>query len=162
MNVRNRRSKLSNPRPSSAESGAALVVGMILLLILTLLAISGMSTSTTELVMAGNEQYQENAFQAAETGIERTVTTGNFNAVAEVIGAPVTLPSADRGCLSDPTRCPTYTATIRPRGASAPPPGYSLDQFSAENFEIESLGTSVRDATDTHIQGLFLIVPKAN
>jgi len=149
----------------TTQSGAALVVGMILLLILTLLAISGMSTSTTELVMAGNEQYQENAFQAAETGIERTISTGNFNAAAEVAGARITLPSADTGCLADPTnvdRCPTYTATIRPRGSSPPPPGYSLDQFSAENFEVESLGTSVRDATDTHIQGLFLIVPKAN
>jgi hypothetical protein len=63
---------------------------------------------------------------------------------------------------TDVTRCPTYQATVRPRGSSPPPPGYSLDQFSAENFEIQSLGTSVRDATDTHVQGLFLIVPKAN
>ncbi|HEY4644766.1 MAG TPA: PilX N-terminal domain-containing pilus assembly protein [Steroidobacteraceae bacterium] len=48
-----------------AERGAALVVGLVLLVILTLLAISGMNTATTELVMAGNEMYQENAFQAA-------------------------------------------------------------------------------------------------
>jgi Tfp pilus assembly protein PilX len=164
MNTRNRIHRLQQSA-RAAQRGAALVVGMILLLILTLLAISGMSTSTTELVMAGNEQFQENAFQAAETGIERTITTGNFNAVAEVPGAQITLPSADRGCLADPAnaqRCPTYTATVRPRGSSPPPPGYSLDQFNAENFEIESLGTSVRGATDTHVQGLFLIVPKAN
>jgi Tfp pilus assembly protein PilX len=165
MNARNRKSTLAHDRARAAERGAALVVGMILLLILTLLAISGMSTSTTELVMAGNEQFQENAFQAAETGIERTIATGAFDAAAEVVGARITLPSADAGCMADPTdvtRCPTYQATVRPRGSSPPPPGYSLDQFSAENFEIQSLGTSVRDATDTHVQGLFLIVPKAN
>lgn len=137
--------------PRAQQSGAALVVAMILLLILTLLAISGMSTSTTELQMAGNEQHSENAFQAAETGIERTISTGAFDATDEVDIPEVTLPNADR-----------YEATIRPRGLSLPPPGYSFDQFSAENFEIESTGHSVRDATDTHLQGLLLIVPKIN
>ena len=140
----------STPRPGSQQRGAALVVGMILLLILTLLAISGMTTSTTELIMAGNEEYHENAFQAAETGIERTIAAGTFDVAAEVVNPPVTLPNQD-----------TYATTVRPRGAGLPPPGYSLDQFSAENFEIESAGTSVRNASDTHIQGLFLITPKA-
>ena len=63
----------------TGQRGAALVVGMVLLVILTLLAISGMNTATTELLMAGNEKYQENAFQAAETGIERTMATAVFN-----------------------------------------------------------------------------------
>ena len=41
----------------NTERGAALVIGLVLLLILTLLAVTGMNTATTELVMAGNEQY---------------------------------------------------------------------------------------------------------
>jgi hypothetical protein len=48
------------------QNGAALVVGLLLLMVLTLLAISGMNTASLELVMAGNTQYQQNAFQAAE------------------------------------------------------------------------------------------------
>ena len=40
------------------QDGAALVVGLILLLVLTLLAVSGMTTASLELQMAGNEQYQ--------------------------------------------------------------------------------------------------------
>ena len=48
------------------QRGAALVVGLLLLLVLTILAISGMTTATLELQMAGNRQYQERAFQAAE------------------------------------------------------------------------------------------------
>lgn len=147
----NRNSPEARPGPRTRQAGAALVVAMILLIILTLLAISGMSTSTTELQMAGNEQYTENAFQAAETGIERTIANGAFDATDEVDIPVVTLPNNDR-----------YEGKIRPRGLSLPPPGYSLDQFSAENFEIESTGHSVRDATDTHLQGLFLIVPKSN
>ena len=41
---------------------------MRLLLVLTLLAVSGMNTSTLELRMTGNQQFTQNAFQAAETG----------------------------------------------------------------------------------------------
>jgi len=58
---------------SARQQGAALVVGLILLLVLTLLAISGMTTASLELQMAGNEQYQERAFQAADAGIELIV-----------------------------------------------------------------------------------------
>jgi len=134
------------------ERGAALVVGLVLLVILTLLAISGMNTATTELVMAGNEMYQENAFQAAETGIERTMATSAFNPVATPPADPpvVTLDNGD-----------AYTALVLPRGLSPPPPGYTIGEFSAEHFDIQSTGTSQRNASSTHTQGLFLVVPSA-
>src|SRR5688572_28202445 len=60
------------------QLGAALVVGLLLLLVITLLAISGMNAVSLELIMAGNEQYRQNAFQAAETGIERSLVGGAF------------------------------------------------------------------------------------
>ena len=52
------------------QEGAALVVGLVLLLVLTILAVSGVFTSTLELRMVRNSQSQERAFQAAEFGIE--------------------------------------------------------------------------------------------
>ena len=55
------------------ERGAALVVSLLLLSILTLLAISGLTAASLELRMAGNEQYLERAFQAADAGIERAI-----------------------------------------------------------------------------------------
>ncbi len=61
------------------QRGAALVVGLMLLLVLTLLAVTGMNTASTELIMAGNAQWQENAFQAAETGIEQAIRNATFN-----------------------------------------------------------------------------------
>ena len=79
----NRNTSVARPSPCARQAGAALVVAMILLIILTLLAISGMTTSTTELQMAGNEQYTENAFQAAETGIERTIANGAFDVYSQ-------------------------------------------------------------------------------
>ena len=52
------------------QGGAALIVGLVLMVLITALAISGMNTATTELAMARNDQIHEYAFQAAETGIE--------------------------------------------------------------------------------------------
>src|SRR2546423_4686161 len=60
------------------QRGAALVVALLLLLVITLLAVAGMNSAAVEFVMAGNEQHRQNAFQAAETGIEQTIVTGGF------------------------------------------------------------------------------------
>ncbi len=135
------------------QRGAALVVGMVLLVILTLLAISGMNTATTELFMAGNEKYQENAFQAAETGIERTMATAVFNPSAL---PPPDPPQIDLGDGNN------FVAVVAPRGSSPPPPGYTIGTFGAEHFEIQSTGNSLRNATSSHVQGLFVVVPTGN
>ena len=65
--------------PYSKQQGAALIVGLVLLVVITVLAISGMNTATTELAMARNDQNYENAFQAAETGLENALGQGLFN-----------------------------------------------------------------------------------
>lgn len=138
------------------QRGAALVAGLVLLLILTLLAISGMNTATTELIMAGNAQYQARAFQAAETGIERVIATGVFNPNPAVAPVPVTIafPDADPDTQDD-----AVTTTTAPRGSTLPPPGYSFGTFSSEHFEILSAGQSLRNASATHTQGLFVVAP---
>ena len=66
------------------QDGAALVVGLVLLVIVTVLAVSGMNTATTELAMARNDQNYENAFQAAETGLEQALAQGRFNTLSNV------------------------------------------------------------------------------
>ena len=66
------------------QDGAALVVGLVLLVVVTVLAVSGMNTATTELAMARNDQNYENAFQAAETGLEQALAQGLFNTLSNV------------------------------------------------------------------------------
>jgi len=147
-------------QPSIAgQSGAALVVGLILLVVLTLLAVSGMNTASTELRMAGNEQYRKRAFEASEAGIERSIAVGPFN--------PNAPPAAVAATPIDPAMPDDqYTLLITPAGSTAAPLGYSLKTFSAEHFTIQSQGTSFRQGTSyqnaaaTHLQGLFLVVPK--
>lgn len=55
--------------PRKAQGGMALIVSLLLLLILTVLAISMATTSTLQERIAGNAQQQNIAFQAAESGL---------------------------------------------------------------------------------------------
>ena len=66
-----------------------------------MLAISGMNTATTELAIARNNQNFENAFQAAETGLEQALAQGRFNTLASInftndINANDTVSATDR------------------------------------------------------------------
>jgi len=57
------------------QSGAALVVSLIILLLLTVLAISASNTSSLQERMAFNAQENNIAFQTAESGLASAVTT---------------------------------------------------------------------------------------
>lgn len=56
------------------QSGAALVIGLVILLVMTLLGVSSMNTTRTELKIAGNIQSHSTAFQTAEAGIQQLLT----------------------------------------------------------------------------------------
>lgn len=56
-------------RSRSRQGGAALVVGLVLLVVMTLLGISAMRDTTLEEKMAGNLRDSNLAFQAAETAL---------------------------------------------------------------------------------------------
>lgn len=141
------------------EDGAALVIGLLLLLILTILAISGMTTATLELQMAGNMQYKERAFQAAETGIEQAIATATFSTVTpHATAAPQDVAPADT------SNNDTYEFTMgfdQQTGTTiVPGGGYSLGTgFQAYHFNIESTGRSERGAEATHQQSVYIIGP---
>lgn len=134
------------------ERGAALVIGLILLLILTLLAVAGMNTASTELVMAGNEQYRRNATLAASAGVERAIS--RIGTVTTAVGAPpVVLPSTPmEGSETD-----RYSASTRFVGVERGLPQSSTDKFVGLHYVIESTGTSARNARDRQVQGLFVV-----
>jgi Tfp pilus assembly protein PilX len=148
---------MSGRHPKSAlgrrshERGAALVIGLIMLLMLTLLAVSGMNSASLEFIMAGNEQYRANAFQAAEAGIEQSMALGVFN------------PAAGQQNLNGaPTATDTWAVTIQPQLFGTPQPalwGNSWNSFSTYHFEIQSTGTGVRTSRAINTQGVAVISP---
>ncbi|MDH3647905.1 MAG: PilX N-terminal domain-containing pilus assembly protein [Gammaproteobacteria bacterium] len=55
------------------QSGAALIIGLILLMVLTILGVSGLSTATLEVAMADNMQRGQYVFQAAESALNSQI-----------------------------------------------------------------------------------------
>jgi len=77
-------------------------MGILLLLTLTILAVSGLAAAVLELRMAGNVQYQERAFQAAEYAIERALASPDLGTnytysspkVVPASGSPPSVPGS--------------------------------------------------------------------
>lgn len=51
------------------QSGAVLIIGLLILLVMTVLGITGMSTTSIQERMAGNDRDRQIAFQAAEAAL---------------------------------------------------------------------------------------------
>jgi len=142
------------PLPSR-QQGAALVIGLVLLLILTLLAVSGMSSSSMELVMAGNEQYRQKAFQASDTGLERALTV---------------LPTVKQSCTpvevfddkDEASKTGDYKVAAQYRGDGSPPSGYSLDQYTSIHYQVVSTGRSSRNTIAENTQGALIVQSKGS
>ena len=147
---------LEHHRQHNRQRGAALVIGLILLLIMTLLGVSGMNTASLELMMTSNEQFSENAFQASEVGIERVLAAGGFSTTG---GAVVTTANVGVGDSFTATTTFEIQTAVPPRVGSAFSRGVAGGGFAAYHFEIMSRGTSQRNALEQHTQGLYLIRP---
>jgi Tfp pilus assembly protein PilX len=78
------------------QRGATLIVTLVMLIMLTLFAISAMNTSTTNLQVVGNMQMRHEGLRATQEAIEATVSTMQFtatplDAIATPCGAQNTL-----------------------------------------------------------------------
>ena len=161
------------------ESGAALVVGLILLLVLTLLAISGMTTASLELQMAGNEQYQKRAFEAADAGVEQAMAAGvyNTNVTVGTYDNPAAInPVPERGAgqpiancdeVDSPTdaeQCEYFLRFDQQSGQTVVPGGgYSIGTgFEAYHFVIDSYGVAERGGSAEHRQSFYVVGPGGN
>jgi len=139
------------------QQGAALVVGLLLLVVITILAVSGMNTATTELAMARNDQTYENVFQAAESGLENALAQPSFSPGAPVV---INLPA---------TTYQTVTATIRFEDTTlVPDMAFSLGSgsgISAYHFNATSQANytiaagSDRNASAVHTQAFYVVGP---
>jgi Tfp pilus assembly protein PilX len=78
------------------QRGATLIVTLVMLIMLTLFAISAMNTSTTNLQVVGNMQSRHEGLRATQEAIEATLSTTKFlatplDAVANPCGVQNTL-----------------------------------------------------------------------
>ena len=143
---------------TSRQRGAALVIGLILLAIITLLAVVGMNISNAELASATSEQLRLRAFQSAETGLERGLVA-MFKVPAK-IGAEEISPVT--GIVGSPINPSTllpmdnYKTTITYRGESNVAEGFGSG-FSSFNYSVASEGTSARNSIARHVEGAYIV-----
>ena len=143
------------------QDGAALVTGLILLVVITVLAISGMNTATTELAMARNNQNYENAFQAAETGLENALSQGSFNTLANTnlvtnINANDTVTSVI--IFEDSTLVPDRAFSL---GVGSGVAAYHFNTIATAESKRDTGGTTDRDASAVHSQSFYVVGPEA-
>ena len=143
------------------QQGAALVVGLILLVVITVLAISGMNTATTELAMARNDQNTENAFQAAETGLAAALSQGGFNTLA---GAQVTqyITSHEQVtaqiAFEDTTPVPDKAFSL---GVGSGIAAYHFVATSQAVSARDPGNTTDRDTSAVHTQAFYVVGPES-
>lgn len=169
-----------NDRPCvrRRQDGIALVVGLVLLLAITILAVTGVMMATGELRMAASYQRQERAFQAAEAGVEAGIYVAKIASLATTSAADVTKPYeyVPPACVvADPTpdaQVPTiaagtggdqYCFRLRYVGdanqTTPPVEGYSLGSaIRAFHYEVDATGES-DDGRAEHAQGFYIIGP---
>jgi type IV pilus assembly protein PilX len=129
------------------QRGAVLIISLVLLMVLTILAISTMRTASLGLLMAGNTQYRQNAWQLAQAGIDSILRAGD----------PALTDSCDTAVADAPVAIGTlggsYTTTVCYRGESITP-GNSITRVPTFNFEVQSEGTTEqRGARARLVQG---------
>lgn len=155
---------INRPAAVSKQTGAALVVGLILLVVVTVLAISGMNTATTELAIARNDQNFEYAFQAAETGLEIALSRGFYQTVPEttdlgrhdVVSSPYSVETVIR--FENTTIVPDKAFSLNNSMAAY---HFAAEATAGSTRSLDTAGDYDRDASAVHTQAFYVIGPGA-
>jgi len=142
---------------NSRQRGAALIVGLVLLAVITLLAVVGMNISNSELASANSEQIRLRAFQSSETGLEHgLVALKNFSftkAGDTETADPEPVEGSPEDIDGNPIDSYTNTTTFHGEGSA---PGFG-QKFSAFNYSILSEGKSSRNAVSRNELGAYRV-----
>ena len=143
--------------PSRAEqSGATLIVGLVLLLVLTVVGVSGMNMATMEITMAGNAQFQQDAFQMAETAIDIQIAQRDYTTTAPTdlarLGGNPPYNRQSRTTFQLTTPGPDIAFSM----------GTTASAVQAFHFDIVAVGTGPRNAASQHNQSFYVVGPGGN
>ena len=143
------------------QQGAALIVGLVLLVVITVLAISGMNTATTELAMARNDQNYEYAFQAAETGLENILAAGAFDTagalpITKIINTHDTVDA--QVAYEDSSIVPDKAFSL---GSGSGVSAYHFVATATAKSLRDPGGITDRDSSAVHTQAFYIVGPES-
>lgn len=140
------------------QRGAALVIGLILLLVMTVLAVASMSSATMGLQMTVNAQSANGAFQAAEQAISATMETY----LPDTTVAEIDLPDID--VATSGARVATQVRFDAVNGCTeVPDGGFSLGEgvaFKAYHFDVTSRAEAGRGGSVEAAQSYYVVAPQ--
>lgn len=127
--------KSMNCRPQNRERGAVLVVSLIMLLIVTMIAVSSMQGTVMEEKMAGNTRDRNLAFQTTETSlreaeryIDGLASMGSFTGTGGLYGLTDNEP--------DYATSTTWSDTARHVVASDPHASYAAPRYFIKHYTL--------------------------
>ncbi len=126
------------------QQGVALVISLIILVSLTMLGLTAIQRTTTDLAMAGNQRETGLMFQAAEIGLtsaENFIAASTTNADFNNAPAGLFTVQADNPAYDTPDYYNAGTWATSSQTA-----GTSLDVMSQPQFMIEYLGDRSQNA----------------
>ncbi|MEX1993365.1 MAG: PilX N-terminal domain-containing pilus assembly protein [Steroidobacteraceae bacterium] len=148
----NRMHRRDNAR--SNQDGAALVIGLVLLLIVTILAISGVFTANMELRMVRNTQSQERAFQAAEVAVEDALANPVLSTSAPFTQPTIAVPNS----AGDTYAYQMQFVGQTPLGTGMT--GFSIGTaFQSYHFQVDTTGNGPDNALAQHTQSFYVVGP---
>jgi Tfp pilus assembly protein PilX len=115
-----------NPTTSCGQRGIALVVGLIMLTIITLMVVTALNLSTTNLMAVGNVQFRNETISAANAAIEERLSS-TFAAAPATTNAPVDI---DNDGTDDFVVSVTPTCIRAALASSAAPSSLSLPSLA--------------------------------
>lgn len=142
------------------QSGAALFIGLVILVVIAIIGVSGVRSVVMEKNMAANNQYRMLVFQAAETAIEGTLADNT--AFVAAINTPTsgTWPTRSYSVTHTSNQFTVSSNAEIQVGAPTVPIGYSIGEFVSYPFTITGDGAiATINASDTHVQTASKIAP---
>lgn len=131
------------------QSGAALVIALIMIIVITLIALASSYTSIFEMKISGSKRGLTDAFYAADAGINAITSspTYSFNIAAygplQPNNTQVYYPFTNGNSIPNPTNITSSNATVTYYMNQSGPPrggGYSAVNVNYAYFEIQCTG----------------------
>jgi hypothetical protein len=167
-----------NVRRHHRDRGFALITALIFLLVITLLSVSAMRSSRTELRMSSNAEARSVAFQTAQAMLDAIAVHPAATPVIGGVGYTLCTPTEANcnrndlalanGLFGNEIGTEVLRARIeRMDPADRPPPRgteSSIDKFDAAAFEVRTVydRAEERGGRVTMVDGLLVLVPKTN
>lgn len=146
------------------QSGAALVVALIMMIVLTLIGLAAMFTSTFEVILSGNKRGATDAFFAADSGVQVTIANiENFDIPGKYVNNQYN-PFNDKKNPNPTNAKVTITfnpaQTGAPRGLGLSAAGnYEFNYYLIESTGKDQLEVNSNKATCTVEQKVVRLIP---